>query len=378
MNVGGPAHQATLLTHRLDPARFTTTLVSGAIEPHEADLPALFGTTRPHLILATLHRAIAPVHDLRTLIALIRLLRRIRPHIVHTHLAKAGLLGRIAARLAGVPIVIHTFHGNVLQGYFGRAVSFVFLTLERFLARLTTSVVAISDGQAAEIERLGIARGTKLVRIPLGLDLLPFLNPPIGRLRQELGLSVTDPLVGIVARLVPIKSVEVFVDAAARLRESNAGITFVVVGDGELRGKLEQQAGRLGVAGAVHFLGWRADLAAIYADLDILVLTSRNEGTPVSIIEAMASARAVVATRVGGVPDLLESPECGITVPRGDSAAVADAIRVLLADPDRRARLGAAGRQRVYPEFDISTLVRRIEALYEQLLHHRVRSGSQS
>lgn len=368
LNVGGPAHQATLLSERLDPVRFRTTLVSGEVGAGEADLTELLRTVGPDVVVRTLRREIQPLDDLKTLIALVRLLRKTRPDVLHTHLAKAGLLGRIAGRLTGVPVIVHTFHGNVLQGYFGRLTSWTFLVLERMLARMSTAVVAISHGQVAELERLGIARGAKVVRVPLGLDLQPFLEAETGRLRAELAVPEDVPLIGIVARLVPIKAVDLFLEAAAIVRSERPDSRFVVIGDGELRPELEALVRARGLNGAVRFLGWRADLPSIYADLDVLVLTSRNEGTPVSVIEALAAGRAVVATRVGGVPDLLESPDCGITVPPGDGEAIARAVLKLIDDPVRRASLGAAGRARVYPEHDISTLVLRIEELYERLV----------
>lgn len=319
------------------------------------------------IVIDSLRREIAPASDLRTLIRLVRLFRDLRPDMVHTHLAKAGLLGRIAARITGVRIVVHTYHGNVLRGYFGGVQSRAFLGLERALARITTRIVSISSRQTREIIDLGIAPLARIVEIPLGIDLAPFLTPAKGRLRAELGVGAADPLVGIVARLVPIKGVDVFLEAAAHVARERPGTLFVVVGDGELAGSLRSQVVALGIEGCVWFLGWRADVSPIYADLDVVVQASHNEGTPVAIIEALAAGRAVVATAVGGVPDLLGDPECGLLVGDGDSEGVSRAILTLLSDEGRRLALGAAGKRRVYPEHDVSTLIARVSAMYTDL-----------
>jgi len=368
LNVGGPAIQAMLLTHRLDQSRYETMLVCGRPGPHEGDMLELRGESGvTPVYIAQLGRGISPLDDIRAFASLLRILRTFRPHVVHTHLAKAGVVGRLAARLAGAPIVIHTFHGNVLRGYFGGTRSRIFRLVERVLALASTRIIAISPRVASELRELGIAAAPRLIEIPLGLDLEPFLDPPRGLLRSELGFPAATPLVGIVARLVPIKDVRLFLDAARIVATARPATRFVIVGDGELRDELAAHARDLGLDEAVRFLGWRADLPAIYADLDVLALTSRNEGTPVSVIEALASARAVVATAVGGVPDLIDRPERGLLVPPGDVAALAAAIVGLLDDPERRARIGAAGRDAVFPEYDASTLVRRIDVLYRGL-----------
>ena len=365
LNVGGPAIQALLLTQRLDPERFETLLVCGRVGPAEGNMLELrreLGVTP--IVIPALGRGISPLDDVRAFLAIVGVLRAFRPHIVHTHLAKAGLLGRLAAALLRVPVIIHTFHGNVLRGYFSVAKSRLFLGLERLLARLSTRVIAISEQQASELRDLGIATKPRLVRVPLGLDLAPFLDTPAGRLRRELGLDAAVPLVGIVARLVPIKAVDVFLRAAALIVASSPAVRFVIVGDGEERGRLRALADGLGVQERIHWLGWRADLPAIYADLDVVVLTSRNEGTPVSLIEALAAGRVVVATDVGGVSDVVVPPDRGVLVPDGDHEAVARVVLDLLADEERRRRLGAAGRSAIHPEYDSATLVRRIERLY--------------
>lgn len=368
MNVGGPALQALILTERLDPTRFDSVLLSGESGPREGDaLQLRHGRELSVIRVPGLRREISPVGDVAALLRILRAFRAFRPDIVHTHMAKAGALGRLAARLAGVPIVVHTYHGNVLSGYFDAVRSTTFFQAERFLGRLSSAVVAISPRQKQELERLRVAPSAKIVEIPLGIELEPFLRASPGSLRAELGADPDIALVGIVARLVPVKSVHHFLEAAAVLVQRGVGARFVIVGDGYLRDEMEQRAAALGVADACAFLGWRSDLPSIVADLDVVVLTSRNEGYPVSLIEALAAGRAIVATEVGGVPDLIKHETNGLLVGYGDVPGLVNAIQRLLGDRALRGRLGERGRRDVYPAHDARTLVANMESLYERL-----------
>ena len=371
LNVGGPAIHAMLLATRLDAARWQTMLVAGSPGPREGDMTSL----RPvagaaPVMVPSLGREVSPLADARALVSLVRLMRAYRPDVVHTHLAKAGLLGRLAARICGVPATVHTFHGTVFRGYFDPVRSRVFLWFERAMARATTRIVAISDRQAEEIRALGIAEGARLVTIPLGLELSGFGAGRRDRLRDELGIGPEVPLVGAVTRLVPVKGVDVFLDAAAIVARERPAARFVVAGDGELAPRLRAHADALALGDRVRLLGWRADVVDLYAGLDVVVLTSHNEGTPVSAIEALAAGRPVVATSVGGVPDVVTA-DSGLLVPDGDADAVARAIIALIDDPERRRRAGAAGRERVLRTYDVSALVRRVEDLYEALTRPR-------
>lgn len=369
LNVGGPAIQVLLLNSRLDPERFESVLICGRSGQGEGDMRALGRVDhRPPILIPTLGREISILDDLRAFGALVGIFRALRPDVVHTNLAKAGLLGRLAARVAGVPVVVHTFHGNVLRGYFDPVRSRLFLTLERLLARVTSRVITLSPRQRAELAARGIASGHRVEEVPLGIDLAPFLEGSQGVLHKELRLASDIPLVGIVARLVPIKAVDVFLAAAEIVGQTRPGVRFVVVGDGPLRNDLERRVAKAGLEPRVAFLGWRADLPAIYADLDVVVLTSRNEGTPLSVIEALAAGRAVVATSVGGVPDLIEDGKNGLLVDVGDPLLVATAVERLLGDPALRGRLGELGRRSVYPTYDAATLVARMAGLYEELV----------
>src|SRR5437773_7622706 len=286
-------------------------------------------------ILPTLGRAISPLDDLRALTGLALLARSFKPDIVHTHLAKAGALGRIAARIAGVRTVVHTYHGSVFRGYFGQRESAVYLGIERALARITTRIVAITSGQKADLVDLGIAPSSKIVEIPLGLDLDHFRELPAREAAlSALGLPREGRYVAIVARLVPIKDIPTFLRALALVTESLPDVRGLVVGDGPERGAVERLAQNLGLERRCRFLGWRADLPNVYAASDVVALTSLNEGSPVSVIEAMASGRAVVATAVGGVPDVV-GDTTGVLVASGDHRALAEAVLALLADPER-------------------------------------------
>jgi glycosyltransferase involved in cell wall biosynthesis len=370
LNVGGPSYQAISLSQRLEDEQFTTRLMVGEVGPREGSLEELaeaqgVAFTR----IPGLGREISLCADGATVRRLYREMRRYRPDIVHTHLAKAGALGRLAARLARVPVVVHTYHGHVFHGYFSPARTELFLRVERALARWTDRLILLGEAQRQEMLHFRVGRPSQLISIPLGLDLAPFLNAEVhrGELRRERGL-VGAALVGIVARLVPIKAHDLFLEAARRVAAVRPDTQFLIVGDGELRDELEQRAAALECGARVHFLGNRFDLPAIYADLDVVVLCSRNEGLPVTIIEALAAARPVVATDVGAVRDLVRPGETGWLVPSGDAVKLADAILAALADPAAAAAAGRRGRRHVHPHLSVERLEQDIRDLYLQLV----------
>jgi len=374
LNIGGPAIHTILLTAGLDPTRFESTLVTGveaAYEGNMLDLAARKGV-QP-LVIPELGREISPLGDWVTLIKLYRLFRDWRPHIVHTHTAKAGTVGRLAARLARVPVVVHTFHGHVFHDYFGPVRTRAFIGIERFLASLSDRIVAVSEGQRRELAAYGVARLDRIAVVPLGFELDELLKCESlrGQLRRELGISEGTPLVGIVARLTAIKNHRLFLDAARLVVGAGQEAVFLVVGDGELRAELEAYVAELGLAERVIFAGWRRDLPRIYADLDVVALSSLNEGTPVSLIEAMAAARPVVATRVGGVPDVVFDKESGYLVQSKDTEGLARGILDLLRAPDRARAMGLAGRAAVHPKYASETLLANVEKLYLELLKGR-------
>ena len=374
LNVGGPAIHTILLTKLLKPERFHSTLAAGQVSPSEGDMSYLaenYGI-QPYSI-PELGREIEWRNDLIACWKMFRLLREIRPTIVHTHTAKAGMLGRLAAKLAGVPIVVHTFHGHVFHSYFSRRKTQFFLIIERVLARFTDAIITLSPKQRQEILDYGIGRPEKVHAIGLGLDLQAFVNCETvrGQLRQELQVDCEVPLVGIVARLVPVKGFSYFLKAAKLVLQSSPNCVFVIVGDGELREALEQEAEELGIREQIRFLGFRRDLPEIYADLDLVVLSSLNEGLPVTLIEAMSAGKPVVATKVGGVGDLVPHGQAGFLVPPQDSSALAEAIVRMVALPQtERLKMGQTGQTAVYPKYHISTLTANLEVLYESLLEN--------
>jgi glycosyltransferase involved in cell wall biosynthesis len=372
LNVGGPAIHTVLLTKLLDPERFSSLLVTGQVSASEGDM-RYFAEEKgvAPCIIPELGREIQWRDDVVAFWKLYRLLRTQRPTIVHTHTAKAGMLGRVAAKLAGVPIIIHTFHGHVFHSYFSPAKTRVFLQIERTLATYTQAIITVSPKQREEILGYGIGQPDKVHAIGLGLELDQFVQCERvkGKLRQELQIDSETPLIGIVARLVPVKGHTYFLEAARRVVETFPQARFLVFGDGELRASLEQYAHDAGIRAQVLFLGFRRDLPEIYADLDVVVLSSLNEGLPVTLIEALAAGKPVVASQVGGVGDLVQHEYSGFLAPPKDSTLLAEGImRTLTLSPAERAQMGLNGRNSVYPKYHISTLVKNIEALYAQLL----------
>lgn len=379
LNIGGPAGHVVSLQIGLDPHRFKSLLVVGRESPGEGSLVESACARGASLDIVPEMSAQAGVglRDLKALFKLHRLMQRERPHIVHTHTAKSGFLGRIAARLAGVPIVVHTFHGHILNGYFGPARSVLLRRMEWMLARLSDRLVAVSERVRQELVAYGIAPLSKIVVIPVGLDLGPFIEMQRrrGEFRRELGLAGGDQLIGIIGRLFPIKNHKLFLEAAARIAAAKSSSRFVIVGDGPLRPQLERQAGELGLGDRVIFTGWRLDLPPVYSDLDVLVVSSINEGTPVVAIEAMAAGCPVVATRVGGIPDVLQDGETGLTIPSGDARALAGAVVRLLEDPQLALTISRNAKITAVERFAASRLISDIERLYEQLLAEKGLDG---
>jgi glycosyltransferase involved in cell wall biosynthesis len=325
------------------------------------------------VIIPSLGREISFVNDLISTFALWSLLKRYRPLIVHTHTSKAGFCGRIAARMAGTPVVVHTFHGHVLYGYFGALKTRFFISLERFLSRRTDAIVTVSQTVKDDLVAHRIAPEDKFRVIELGLDLQPLLSlaGPSGVLRKNWDMEAGRPLVGIVGRLAPIKDHETFLLAAAEVRRRGCDAKFAVIGDGDLRRTLETRAAELGLGENIRFFGWRRDLPEVYADLDIVALSSRNEGTPVSLIEAAAAGKPVIATAVGGVPDFIKHEGNGILVSPGDHRALAEGILSLLANPDKAGEMATNGRNMAAARFSISRLLNEHYDLYNSLLKRK-------
>lgn len=379
LNVGGPSIHVVNLSAGLDPNRFEQLLVIGRESPAEGSMLdyALSRGIGPHRISEIVTSFNLTPRDAKALARLWSLMRRYRPHIVHTHTAKAGLLGRLAARLAGVPIVVHTFHGHVLHGYYGPVRNWALRRMERSLASLSDRLVTVSEQVKRDLIGYGVARAKKITVIPLGLDLEPFLDARRrrGEFRREMGFTADARLIGIVGRIFPIKNHALFIESAARIAAVERAARFVVVGDGTLRPALEDQARRLGIAERISFTGWRTDLPRIYADLDVLVVSSNNEGTPLSAIEAMATSCPVVATRVGGIPDIITDEVTGRLVLPGEAEGIAGAVLDLLADREKGSFIGSNAMIAARQRFDVKRLIKDVDGLYRELLDEKAIHG---
>jgi len=378
---GGSARNTVLTVMGHDRNRFRVALVYGRVaersEADEAqlttDVSELRGVGASLCEVPCLVREISLLQDVRATWALWRIFRRERPDIVHTHTSKAGAVGRVAAWLAAVPVVIHTPHGHIFYGYYGPAISRVIRLVERLLALITDRIVTLTERGIEEHVRLGIARADKFIAIPSGIALSVFqpvhVNP--AQKRRELGLPAEGPIVGTVGRLVPIKGHEWLLKAAPLVLAEFPRAMFVVLGDGPLMGRLQQVVEELGITAHVRFLGARTDVPECLATFDLFAFPSINEGMGRALVEAMAAAVPAVATRVGGIPDVVVDGETGLLIPAQDEAAMADALLKLLRDPARRQEYGRAARRRVDERFDVSTMVTAIDRLYDVVWHEK-------
>lgn len=361
MNVGGPALQVTALTEGLDPSEFETRLLVGSVETDEADYVELRAPHLPARRIEGLSRSVRTGGDVRALAQLAAEIRRFRPHIVHTHTAKAGVLGRLAARTCGVPITVHHFHGHLLHGYFSPRVTRLVVRTEAALARRTTALVAVGSQVRDELLAAGIGRADQYTVVAPGVKLPP--APDRAAARARLGLDADGLVVAHVARLTEVKRSERFVEVAARLGRDD--VTFVVLGEGARLDDLRARAEPLG--GRVRFLGWRSDVEAVYAAADLVVLTSDNEGMPVSLIEASLVGTPSVTTDVGSAREVVLDGRTGL-VTTTDVEAITAAVARLLDDAPLRARMGAAAAEHAATSFSSDRLVADVERLYRSLL----------
>jgi glycosyltransferase involved in cell wall biosynthesis len=375
LNVGGPALHVSYLTRGLASRGYETTLVTGRVGPNEGSMEYVAEEVgaRPVYIDA-LQRNLSPLDDLVSLVRLVRLIRRIRPHVLHTHTAKAGAVGRAAALLAvgaRPRVVVHTYHGHVLTGYFSTGLSRVFLRVERLLARFTSALIAVSPEVRDDLVRLGVAPRSKFVVVRLGLDLERRIVASEGareQVRSEFGVADGQLLVAWLGRMTDIKRVDDLLRVFADLRSRDVDAVLLLVGDGPNRRELERLATQLGVVDTVRFTGFRSDVGAVFRASDVVALTSANEGTPVSLIEALAAGCAVVTTDVGGAADVVAAGTAGVLVPAGDLKAFADRLEELARSPERRRTLGEAGRRHVLARYSVDRLVDDVDELYRSLL----------
>ncbi len=378
LNMGGPALHVAYLSAGLRDHGYETMLVAGEVGEGEESM-AYVSESRGVTVttLPGLHREIAPLRDVLATIRLARLIRRERPQILHTHTAKAGAIGRIAvllARSARPVIVVHTFHGHVLRGYFGPLRSWFFRRVERLLGRGTDALIAVSPEVRDDLVALGVAPPERFAVIRLGIELDQRIAESAAsrvETRRVLGVPEGRFLVGWIGRMTSVKRTDDVLRSFKMLRDRGIDAALCMVGDGPDFDRVLTLASELGIMRDCLFPGYQEDVAPFFGAFDVFVLPSASEGTPVTAIEALASGCPVVATRVGGVPDVVRDGEDGLLVEPGDVEALAGHLVWLAADPDLRARLGASGRERVTGRYDVSRLIGEVDTLYRGLLEKK-------
>ena len=369
LDVGGSTENTLISATRMPRTEFSSSLISGpTLDPPPRLAETLRTAGVPWFEAPCLVRSIGPAKDLRALWQLFRLVRKLRPDIVHTHSSKAGFVGRLAAKLAGAPHILYTPHGHVFQGYFSPQVTRGFIAMERLAARWTDRIITLTDAEADQHLAQGIGRREQFVTIPSGIDLDGVI------LATPRRLAARGTIVGTVARLAPVKGHRYLLDAAPAILGRCPEVRFVLVGDGETRPDLEAQARGLGLTDRITFAGFRGDVPAVIAGMDLFVLPSLNEGMGRVLVMAMALGKPIVATRVGGVPELLGDDEAGILVPPGDPAALAGAVTSVLCDPSLAAALGEAGRRRA-TRYGAEAMLSLLAKVYREVMEG-ARAGS--
>ncbi len=323
-----------------------------------------------YFTVASLVREINPSADLKALWHLIRLLREERPHIVHTHTSKAGVLGRLAAWITGIPVIVHTPHGHVFYGHFSAVPSWVFLQIERALAGITTRLIGLTTAETREHLERGVGRADRFAVVPSGIDLDRFRKARAnGKIVPDwFGCPSTAQVIGSVGWLTDVKGHRFLVDALALLKNEYHDLHLVIIGTGNQHDALLRRAEQAGISHAVHLLGHREDIDACLAGFDCFVLPSLNEGMGRALIEAMAAGLPVIASRVGGIPALVEDGKNGLLVPAGDSSALADAIRKVIDDATWAVELGTRASKTIDTSYGATAMVRSIESTYRKAL----------
>lgn len=362
MNVGGPAWQVSVLARGLTHGRFETRLISGDVGTGEADFIKLREPDLPVIRIPALGRSVRLGDDIRALLAIRRVIREYQPDIVHTHTAKAGLLGRLAAASCRVPIRVHTFHGHVLYGYFSGAVIRGVRVVERLLARGTTSLVAVGGRVRDELLEAGIGRASQYVVIPPGVT--PNKTPDRSSARTELGLPLDNPVILFVGRLTAIKRPDRLIEATTLVLKNKPEVVLAIAGEGDLLEETRRLAEPLG--SSVRFLGWHQDVTLLYAAADCAVLTSDNEGMPVTLIEAAFAGVPAVTTDVGSAAEVVLNGVTGFVV-EPDANAVANGL-IRLLDNDFRNTAGTAALDRATTLFNSERLITDHVKLYENLI----------
>jgi glycosyltransferase involved in cell wall biosynthesis len=364
---GGSATNTLLTMARLPPF-FRQSLIYGRTGEFPPSTLELRGKVEM-VEVPWLVRDPSPLKDVAALFTIYRFLRQRRVHLVHTHTSKAGILGRVAARLAGVPRLVHTPHGHIFTGYAGRRLTAFFILLERWAATFTDRIIGLTEQEVRDHLDRKIGRPGQFVSIASGVELGQFetAQGEARAVKASLGLPPGARLIGSVGRLEPVKGhgylLEAFGTLAARFPE----LYLALVGEGELLPELRSHARRLGLAHRILFLGWRDDVPALLHTFDLFVLPSLNEGMGRALVEAMAAGLPIVASRAGGIHEVLEDGEAGLLVETGSASALAQGIETLLLDPALGSRLGKAARERA-SRYSLEAMLEKLEALYRELL----------
>lgn len=382
--LSGPMLNAVLLSEHLNPD-FETLLIGGVGEEGEANAEFIFKEQGiPYVKIEEMSRSISPLMDWKAYLKIKSIIKDFQPDIVHTHAAKAGTLGRLAAINSGVPVVLHTFHGHVFHSYFGNLKTRFFIKIEQFLAARSTKIVAISQLQKRELSKdFKICPAKKIEIVPLGFNLDKFLDQqPEKRIafRQEFDLKQEEIVVGIVGRLVPIKNHILFINAIFEVQKNTTKkIKYFIVGGGETQEELESLLTEFNISfstpkqkdytATVIFTSWRTDVDVILAGVDIVALTSLNEGTPVSLIEAQAAGKPIVSTNVGGIEDVVEKGESALLSPSKQVKPFAKNLLYLIENATIRKKMGGAARSKVMKKFGYQRLVEDLKKLYNELLN---------
>lgn len=386
LNVGGPTYNVACLTKYIS-SEFETKVISGHKEPYEASSEYILNDLgiEPKYI-QHMYRPINFIKDFKAYFEIRKIIKEYKPDIVHTHAAKAGMLGRIAAHHEQVPVIIHTFHGNVFDGYFGKIKSSIIKVIERYLSSVSTRIIAISSQQKKDlVHKYKIANDDKVEVIPLGFDLEKFsIDQPAKReqFRKQLNLQEHDIAIGIIGRLTSIKNHDLFFEAFSIAKKKyQSNLKAIIVGDGELREALLEKCTSLnlkacyGVASPSHdtdviFTSWRKDIDIVNAGLDIVCLTSFNEGTPVCLIEALASGKPVISTKVGGVEDIIDDGVNGFLC-EIDLNDFSQKLLTLLTNAEIREQFSRNSNKNVVQQFGYNRLVNDVETLYHKSLKKR-------
>ena len=374
-NIGGPTFNATFLTKFLGDD-FETTLVGGVPDKGEKDSHhILHQYGLEPIVIPEIQRSLNPVKDYKAYKKVRELLKEIKPDIVHTHASKAGFIGRAAAISLKIPVILHTFHGHVFHSYFGNAKTQLFKRIERYLAKRSSGIIGISDIQKHELSKIHkIAPEGKIKVIPLGFDLEKFSENKLERrtaIRIEYKIKDDEVAIAIVGRLAPVKDHNYFLNVIEDLLgQTKTKIKVFIVGDGSEKVIINERVGQINnqYPETIVMTSWILDIATFNQGMDIMCLTSKNEGTPVSIIEAQASGIAVISTDVGGVRDILEDGKAGFVIKRGDFKTYTEKLRLLVEDSYLREKFSIFGHENVKYKFSYHRLVDDMRNYYKSLL----------